>query len=329
MPKKISDAELDDIVATVARMPTGGSIDEIGAMPNNVLPRRTLQRRLARLVKQKRLLRQGRGPATRYRLPAAGDRVLKGQPPTAENDIPISAEAEPIRQAVRQPIHNRRPVGYDRRFLDAYRPNETYYLPSEPRARLMDMGKPAENGLPAGTHVRQIYNRLLIDLSWNSSRLEGNTYSLLETERLLQLGEAAAGKDAREAQMILNHKSAIELLLECSDEVGFNRYTILNFHALLADNLLADASACGRLRTISVGIDGTVFHPLDVSQLIDECFQQILDTADAILDPFEQSLFNHGPYSVFTALRRCKQACFPSCRQSAVCTTKLKPPVLC
>lgn len=98
--------------------------------------------------------------------------------------------------------------------------------------------------------------------------------------------------------MILNHKSAIEMLVEYSDEVGFNRFTILNLHALLSENLLPDASACGRLRRISVGIGGTVFHPLDVPQLIEECFQQILDTAAAISDPFEQSLFVmvHMPY---------------------------------
>ena len=53
---------------------------------------------------------------------------------------------------------------------------------------------------------------ILIDLSWNSSRLEGNTYSLLETDRLLEFGEVAEGKQAKEAQMILNHKAAIELL---------------------------------------------------------------------------------------------------------------------
>jgi len=139
--------------------------------------------------------------------------------------------------------------------------------------------------------VRKIYNRLLIDLSWNSSRLEGNTYSLLETERLLELGEATEGKDAREAQMILNHKAAIEFLVEQAEETGFNRYTILNLHALLSDNLLADPQACGRLRSISVGIDGTVYHPLEVPQLIDECFQQVLDTAAAIGDPFEQAFF--------------------------------------
>lgn len=67
---------------------------------------------------------------------------------------------------------------------------------------------------PAGTYARNILNRLLIDLSWNSSRLEGNTYSLLETKRLIELGENAQGKDAAEAQMILNHKGAIEYIIE-------------------------------------------------------------------------------------------------------------------
>ena len=91
--------------------------------------------------------------------------------------------------------------------------------------------------------------------------------------------------------MILNHKAAIELLVAQADEVGFNRYTVLNLHSLLADNLLADPQAGGRLRRIGVGIDGTVYHPLEVPQLIDECFQQILDTAAAIDNPFEQAFF--------------------------------------
>ncbi len=142
-----------------------------------------------------------------------------------------------------------------------------------------------------GTYVRQIYSRLLIDLSWNSSRLEGNTYSLLETERLLESGEAAEGKDARDAQMILNHKAAIDLLIAHAAEVGFNRYTILNLHALLSDNLLADPQACGRLRAIAMGIAGTVYHPPAVPQLIEDGFQQFLDTAAAITDPFEQAFF--------------------------------------
>lgn len=151
---------------------------------------------------------------------------------------------------------------------------------------------------PAGTYALKIFNRLLIDLSWNSSRLEGNTYSLLETERLLELGEAAEGKDAREAQMIVNHKAAIEFLVNQAPDIGFNGYTIRNLHALLADNLLADPQACGRLRSMPVGIGGTVYHPLEVPQVIEECFQQVLALAAGIKDPFEQAFFVlvHLPY---------------------------------
>lgn len=84
---------------------------------------------------------------------------------------------------------------------------------------------------PTGTHALIVANRLLIDLSWNSRRLEGNTCSLLETERLLSGGEMAEGKEAFDAQMILNHKEAIEFLIASASEIGFNRYTILNLHA--------------------------------------------------------------------------------------------------
>jgi hypothetical protein len=189
-------------------------------------------------------------------------------------------------------------VGYNRAFLDDYRPNDTFYLSPDTRQRLLECGRSPDGERPAGTYARQIFNRLLNDLSWNSSRLEGNTYSLLETERLLELGETAEGKDVLEIQMILNHKAAIELLVEQAEEVGFNRYTILNLHALLSDNLLGNPQACGRLRTIGFGIGGTVYYPLEVPQLIEECFQQVLDTAAAVKDPFEQAFFVmvHLPY---------------------------------
>ncbi|EQD23906.1 MAG: filamentation induced by cAMP protein Fic, partial [Leptospirillum sp. Group IV 'UBA BS'] len=203
-----------------------------------------------------------------------------------------------MRQAVRAPIQNRQPVGYNRTFLGTYKPNRTYYLPQEIRRRLLETGRSPDGHRPAGTYARQIYDRLLIDLSWNSSRLEGNTYSLLDTERLLKLGEPALGKDIRETQMILNHKAAIELLVGQAAEVGFNRYTILNLHALLSENLLADPAAGGRLRAIPVKIGGTVYHPLEVPQLIEKCFDHILETASAIVDPFEQAFFAmvHLPY---------------------------------
>lgn len=297
MPKRVPQQELDAILAVVAAHPEGVSVSTIRAGLPSDMPTRTLQRRLALLVEQKRLIAEGERKGRRYRVPVTitgqGHLVADSATVAARGEVyvPISPEAEAIKQAVRAPLQNRSPVGYQRAFLDDYRPNETWYLPAATRQRLLEMGRPHDGERPAGTYARTIYSRLLIDLSWNSSRLEGNTYSLLETERLLELGETAEGKDALEAQMILNHKAAIELLVDQADEIGFNRYTILNLHALLADNLLADPQAGGRLRRIPVGIDGTVYHPLEVPQLIEECFETILDTTAAISDPFEQAFF--------------------------------------
>lgn len=196
-----------------------------------------------------------------------------------------------IEAHVRQPVQKRNPVGYNRAFLDNYQPNASFYLSESIRAELLAHGQVANTKEPAGAYARHIVHRLLIDLSWNSSRLEGNTYSLLETERLLSAGVAATGKDALEFQMILNHKEAIEFLIASAAEIGFNCYTILNLHALLSDNLLEDPTASGRLRSITVGTGQTVFYPLEGPQRIEECFQQMLDTAAIIEDPFEQAFF--------------------------------------
>lgn len=303
MPNRITSNEAEAILRVAAQFPEGGSLEDIARALPMSLPHRTLQRRLATLVAEQRLIAVGRSRGTRYRLPGITDELnVVEQSATPETSgevyIPISPEAEVIKRAVRERIQRRHPVGYDRAFLDGYRPNDTFYLPAETRQTLLEAGRsPTGAQLPAGTYVRQIFTRLMIDLSWNSSRLEGNTYSLLETERLLELGESAAGKGAKEAQMILNHKAAIELLVDQAAETGFNRYTILNLHALLADNLL-DPQACGRLRSVPVGVAKSVYHPLEVPQLIDECFQQFLDKAAAIRDPYEQAFFAmvHLPY---------------------------------
>ena len=305
MPRQVPEEELEAVVQAVAGFGTGVSIDDIAASLPIDMPRRTLQRRVATLVEQGRLVKEGRARAVRYQAPgnddreaAAGNAERGGFRDALEVQLPVSPEGAAIRQAVRSPIHNRRPVGYNREFLERYRPNDDFYLSEPLRRRLAELGRSVGEAQPAGTRARQIWDRLLIDLSWNSSRLEGNTYSLLETERLLELGETAEGKNAEEAQMILNHKAAIGLLVEQAQEIGFNRYTIQNLHALLADNLLADPQAVGRLRHIPVSIDGTVYYPLEVPQLIEECFDQVLDTATAINNPFEQAFFVtvHIPY---------------------------------
>lgn len=91
--------------------------------------------------------------------------------------------------------------------------------------------------------------------------------------------------------MTLNHKDAVEHLVDMSGDIGFDRRTVLNLHALLAGNLLADRTAEGRLRRIAVSIGGPVFHPPEAPQLVEGCFDQLLATAAAVEDPFEQSLF--------------------------------------
>jgi len=279
-------------------------VDGIRGGLSFALPVRTLQRRLKRLEEAERITSVGIGKGKRYfpgskELAAHG---LKSEPftpsETAAGAIPLSDAAREIRELVWSPQFARTPVGYDPEFLGSYVPNVTAYLPQEARAELARLGQVGVSDLPAGTYFRQVLDRLLIDLSWNSSRLEGNTYSLLETERLFERGESAGGKNAEETQMILNHKAAIEMLAEQAVEIGFNRYTICNLHGLLSDNLLADPAACGRLRSRAVGIGGTVYHPLEVPQQIEAYFLKILEKAEAIDDPFEQAFFAmvHLPY---------------------------------
>ena len=293
MAKSIPEQKLKDIEAVVSAHPKGIAIQDINRELDENISRRTLQYRLKHLVDEGRLVKVGEKRGTKY-LPPSTER--EGKTPEAPDEemagaIPISKRAVEIQKYVRKPGRSRNPVGYKRAFLDEYRPNDTAYLSGKERAHLREVGTPLSGEQPAGTYAKQILNRLLIDLSWNSSRLEGNTYSLLDTKRLIDFGEVAEGPELLEAQMILNHKDAIEFLVGSAEEIGFNRHTILNLHALLANNLLADPDATGRLRRIAVGIEKSSFHPLEVPQLIEECFDQILATADAVTDPFEQAFF--------------------------------------
>lgn len=304
MVKRDSDKIFDTILQIVKQFPHGASLEEILQALFPPLPKRSLQRYLAFLTMERRLNALGNTRSRKYQLPLIENEKTTSIIPLQdissrrntplekiENLIPLSSTALSIQTDVRQPIQARRPIGYNRDFLDKYRPNETYYLSASTRNHLFEIGKSPDSERPAGTYARQILNRLLIDLSWNSSRLEGNTYSLLETERLLELGEVPEGKDSMEAQMILNHKAAIEFMVESAEQLSFNSFTILNLHALLSDNLLRDQRACGCLRSKPVGIAKSVYQPLAIPQLISENFQQILDTAEAITNPFEQSFF--------------------------------------
>ena len=316
MPKKISAQEFEQLYSLITQYRQGLGIDDLLTALNLSKSKRTLQRRLAGMVAEQRIWSVGSGPATRYVAFApstTSGAVSAIAPHIAPNyrlespvatypgnklSISLSTDAEEIRAHVSQPRHKRKPVGYNIEFLEQYHPNQTAYLPESLRVQLHSMGLSPARQTPAGTFARDILNRLLIDLSWASSQLEGNTYSWLDTERLIAHGQAADDKDALETQMILNHKAAIEYLVHNSEQVGINRETIIALHALLADGLMVDPLSVGRLRNHPVGIGGSVYLPLAMPQGIDELFGIILQMADEITDPFEQSFFLmvHLPY---------------------------------
>jgi hypothetical protein len=293
------NAELDAVESLVAGHPDG--IGRVALEASFVarfgrpIAQRTLSRRLEELAEQDRVRREG---AARHAVYRPGPGLVLTPPEPEEGYVPLSREGAQVRALVRRPMMERRPVGYDPAFLDAYTPGKTWYLPRKLRERLHEVGRTPDPERPAGTYAREILGRLLIDLAWASSRLEGSTYSRLDTQNLLEFGQQAEGKDAAEAQMIVNHKAAIELIVNDVELVGFNLFTFQNLHAALSENLLSDPDEEGALRVRPVDITGTTYRPLAIPQKVEEQFRLLLAKAGAIDDPFEQAFFVmvHLPY---------------------------------
>ena len=292
--------------------PGGLSVSELLARHPD-LSRRTAQRQLAWLVDQGHLVARGQARARRYHAAVAptgrqttplvvaepGATPSPAVPDERSPDpLPLSPDSRDIVAHVTQPLSRRTPVGYQWDFLEAYEPNHSAYLPEPLRRQLHRIGATPHLEQPAGTYSRAILNRLLIDLSWASSHLEGNTYTRLDTLALITHGTAATGKAMRETQMILNHKAAIELLVANIDEVDFNHHTLMSLHALLAENLLGNPGDEGRIRQHAVDIGQSAYRPLFAPQPLEAGCALMLEKARQIHDPFEQSFFVmvHLPY---------------------------------
>ncbi|MCH9609585.1 MAG: hypothetical protein S4CHLAM45_15170 [Chlamydiales bacterium] len=199
-------------------------------------------------------------------------------------------EAQSSINYVKLPLSKRKPTAYHPSWLESYIPNKSAYLPPQTQDELKTMGERAGREAPAGTYARHVYHRLLIDLSYNSSRLEGNTYSLLETERLLLEGKCAEGKLDEEKVMILNHKEAIRYLVENGDKITICEKTILTLHYLLSEGLVSNEYA-GKIRDHGVRIGGSTYIPYENPRDLQMIFQQICQKASQITSPFEQSFF--------------------------------------
>ncbi len=129
--------------------------------------------------------------------------------------------------------------------------------------------------------------RLAIDLSWKSSQIEGNTYSLLETEKLLKEKETASGKTKEEAVMLLNHKDAIDFIVENPDYLyPLTVSKIEDIHSILTKELDVDRN----IRKRRVGISGTNYRPLDNEFQIKEALSLMCDLINKKENIFEQAI---------------------------------------
>lgn len=258
-------------------------------------PRPTVNRYLARMVVAGELIKDGRGPGTKYRKPVIQTADVVD---TAHATVSISATVSPhwsqaaieLQERLRAPIGMRTPVTFQRRFVYTYRPNQSFLLPPKLAESLYAEGR-MRGRQPAGTYARKVLEQLLIDLSWSSSRLEGNRYSLLDTRELFERGPSAEAAVDIDAVMLLNHKDAIEFMVDAVPTYGLTVPVVRNIHSVLMQNLLAQVNALGTIRTKVVNISDSVYVPTQVAVLLEEMLRVIIDKAQHVKNPVEAAFF--------------------------------------
>lgn len=290
MRRKLNATDiLDAIRALQAEGADGASSSEIHARVDGSYA--TVGRLLERLAQERAIVRTGKARATRYALAPAEEQIAEVLHITDRVTATVSPGWSPQARAVfgqlNHPLGGRQPVTYQRRFVDDYVPNESFLLPRELAETLAQEGR-IQGQQPAGTYARKVLEQLLIDLSWSSSRLEGNTYSLLATEELFKSGAPPSDSDG---VMLLNHKRAIEFLVDAVPSYGLTDIVIRNLHALLMQDLLTESSGLGAIRTKVVNISETTYVPSQVPQLLEEMLSQIIAKAQLIKSPVEASFF--------------------------------------
>ncbi len=259
---------------------------------------RTIRRLLNELIEEGLVQKFGHTRGAAYVAIKAPDRireqahVISDQKPHIPDHVSSCFGTESLGaiEEVTKPLFERQPVTYNTDLLNYYQPNKSFYLPVSLRKQLHNGGQRANGQDPAGTYAHQIFNRLLIDLSYNSSRLEGNTYSLLDTERLLFHGDSAEGKLDEEKVMILNHKEAIRYLVDNAPRLEVSRNIICTLHYLLADGLVEPQYA-GKVRDYGVRIGGSTYIPFEDPKRLQLQLDKVAEKAAVISDPFEQSVF--------------------------------------
>ena len=233
----------------------------------------TLKRMLTDLISENYLATKGRGKGTKYFIS-----------PTFEVIQPIDMERYYRKEIDEREIHENFNFSIITEVLakhSIFTENELFDLNKLQESFQENVSQLTEN------EYKKEFERLAIDLSWKSSQIEGNTYSLLETERLLKEKETAAGKTREEATMLLNHKEALDFILDnpgylCPVTVS----KIEDIHSILIKDLAVDRN----LRKRRVGISGTNYKPLDNEFQIFEALKSTCDVINSKKNVFEKAL---------------------------------------
>jgi len=304
--KALVQQEMSSIVALIAEVGEPVGLGEIKKLLSFSINKKTLQRRIKSLVEEGNIYTDGTKNNTKYYF-KKDTNILKtfsmekgedssGQDVRTESEGKnkhsiFSSDAMSLLSYLETPSYARKRSSYQFELVDNYIPNQTQYVPEAIRERLHKAGKRFNKQLAEGTYAKKISQRLLIDLSYNSSRLEGNTYSKLDTQKLIEQGLTAEGKVHEETVMIMNHKEAIEFLIENAEEIVINSFTVRNIHALLSQDLLSNPNACGKVRLVEVGISRSAYLPLNNPHQLEAYLSLILRKAEKIEEPFEKSFF--------------------------------------
>lgn len=234
---------------------------------------RTLKRIIADCVQKGYIIVKGKGKATRYSLSAQ-----------AQLTMPLDIETYFTNDVDDRVVQE----SFNFQLICDILPNVTLFT-TEERERLNVAHRVFLNNMSTLSDIeyRKEMERLGVDLSWKSSQIEGNTYSLLETERLLKEKETAQGKTKEEAVMLLNHKDALDFILDCPDylkELSVRR--IEDIHSILTKELAVGSG----IRKRRVGITGTNYRPLDNELQIREALEETCRLINGKEDIFEKAL---------------------------------------
>lgn len=233
----------------------------------------TLKRLIAALVKNEDIVVEGKSRATRYRLSNRAHLLM-----------PLNLDtyfSQDVDERIVQTSFN-----FD--LIREQMPGVSLFS-SEERVHLRNLQRIFRQHIAEMTpnEYNKEMERLGIDLSWKSSQIEGNTYSLLETERLLRESKTANGKTQEEATMLLNHKYALRFILDNPDYLQeLTVRHIEDIHSLLTKGLSVDKG----IRHRRVGITGTNYHPLDNEFQIREAMHDTCDLINSKEDVFEKAL---------------------------------------